>query len=110
MHRIQSVAAQVVVGLTGAGTDESVDAVAEGHQAEPIALLFGGQPKQKRGGQELFQDRLSPDDAGGQPGCVDEHIDFLGPFDLEELGHGPAAFGRGLPMVCQEAKKLGFEV
>ena len=77
-----------------ARAQHAVRAVAEGDQAEAIALSFGGQRQVQRGGDIAFQNLL----ARRKPGSVHDHVDFLRVLHLVELHHGRAPVRGGFPV------------
>src|SRR5260370_14495674 len=57
MQVVERLLARAVVGFAVFGAYEAVHAIAEGDQAEQIALPFGGQPKEQRRIDEALEDR-----------------------------------------------------
>ena len=114
LQGVKRVAAGAVMGLAVFGAHEFFHLVGERQQAEQIPLLLRGQPEHQRGGDETLQTevrfevsrlRLSGGPRlgrtwlrGAQPRGVHDHIDLLGPFDLENLRDRPAPPGGGLPV------------
>jgi hypothetical protein len=90
------------------GADERLHLGGEGDEAEEVALTFGDRPEDEGGLDELFEEGFGAagsgvlgggfEDAAGEAGGVDEDVDLLRPFDLEDLGDRVAAFGGGAPM------------
>ncbi len=100
----QGVAAGVVVGFAAAGADEFFHAIAEGEDAEQVALALGGDAEDEGGGDEALEHgglaggSGFEDGAGAEAGGVEDHIDLLGALDLEDFGDGMAALGGGFPV------------
>jgi hypothetical protein len=96
------------VGSAIVGTDERLNLGGEGDEAEEVALTFGDRAEDEGGLDELFEEgfrtaRFRPgrggfEDAAGQAGGIDEDVDLLCPFDLEDLRDRVAALGGGAPM------------
>jgi hypothetical protein len=90
------------------GTDERLDLGGEGDEAEEVPLTFGDSAEDEGGLDELFKEGFGTaragvlgggfEDAAGQAGGIDEDVDLLGPFDLEDLGDRVTALGGGAPM------------
>jgi hypothetical protein len=101
-------AAGTEVGGAVVGADERLHLGSEGDEAEEVALTFGDRPEDEGGLDELFEKGFGTagfrpgrggfEDAAGQAGGVDEDVDLLRPFDLEDLGDRVAALGGGAPM------------
>lgn len=76
------------MGGTVAGADEAVDAVAEGEEAEAVALAVGGEGEVEGGGEAPIEDGLAFLAAGLEAAAIDEAEDFLGAFELVGAGDG----------------------
>ena len=105
--RADALGAQVVDGFAAeaemiqaaARAHEAVRAVAEGDQAEAVALALGHQRQVQRGVHVAFQNAL----ARGQPRGIDHRVDLLRVLHAVQFHHGKGAPRGGLPVDVFEA-------
>src|SRR3954465_13888695 len=78
--------------------NESLDAVAEGEQAEEVALLRGRETKDERRVHITFDQRAAAALTRAQPRRIHDHVNFLGALDLKNFRNRPAALCRRFPV------------
>src|SRR5258708_30754789 len=89
------------MGFTVWGAEKMGHAVAEGDEAEEIALLFGCQRQKERGGDVALEDgciRIIRNGTGTEAGSIEDDINLLGSLDLKYAGDGMATAGGGFPV------------
>jgi len=108
LERDEFFAAGSEVAAAGVCPDEGFDLGGKGQEAEQVTLTFGDRAEDQGGLDELFEERFGAvagrfvrfggEDPAGETGGIDEDVDLLGSFDLEDLGDRMATFGGGAPV------------